>query len=153
MAYIRVKKINDNQYAYLVENLNTKKGPRQKVKQYLGRVYNLDSDSTEEIEVDDLFLRIVLRTLMKVGFRKRKNLFYHNDLVFNSNNNTIMKKKKNVVIKVNEGYLCSFTLQRLDNFKRTTVDKDGPILAKYFLEAGLEVTESEFVDFYQNLKK
>ena len=40
MAYIRIKKIQKQEYAYLVESINTEKGPRQKVKQYLGKIYH-----------------------------------------------------------------------------------------------------------------
>ena len=50
MAYIRTKKINNNKYAYLVENKNTPKGPRQKVIQYLGRVHEFKIEKNLEIE-------------------------------------------------------------------------------------------------------
>ncbi len=49
MSFIRTKKIDGKEYAYLVENKWYKrkvkgrgKGPRQKVTKYLGRVHSFD---------------------------------------------------------------------------------------------------------------
>ena len=49
MAFLRVKNVNGQKYAYLVENKWYKRGhkgkgrgPRQKVMRYLGRVYSFD---------------------------------------------------------------------------------------------------------------
>ena len=40
--FIRIKKIKKYEYAYLVVNKWTKKGPRQKSKKYLGRCVRLE---------------------------------------------------------------------------------------------------------------
>ena len=70
MAYIRTKKIGKNKYAYLVEIVSTDKGPRQKVKQYLGRVYDFEKSkevseinegkTKEEILLDKLIKEVIL---------------------------------------------------------------------------------------------
>jgi hypothetical protein len=39
--FFRIKKIKGKEYAYLVENEWKKNSSRQKVKQYIGRVYRL----------------------------------------------------------------------------------------------------------------
>ena len=42
MAFFRTKKIKGKEYAYIVENEWKRKGSRQKVKGYLGRVYKFN---------------------------------------------------------------------------------------------------------------
>ena len=59
---------------------------------------------------------------------------------------------KDAVVKVGEGHLSSFTVKRLVNFKKSDdVNKDATLLAKYFLEAGLNVSQEEFIEYYSGL--
>lgn len=57
MAFIRIKKIKGKEYAYLIKNKWTKKGPRQKASKYLGPVIkldeNLDNSSEKKIEIEE----------------------------------------------------------------------------------------------------
>ena len=70
MSFIRVKKINGKEYAYLVENKWYKRkvkgkgrGPRQKVSMYLGRVYkynktkNIDFFNFKNIDNLEYYLK------------------------------------------------------------------------------------------------
>ena len=155
MAYIRIKIIKDKPYAYLVENKNTSSGPRQKVKQYLGRVYELEQKEMRKVDKEvntkeQLLLGLILFELKSFGFKKKGGDLYNENLTFSSSDFSLTKKGKNVIIKSNGGYLCSFTLQRIISFKKTKdFNKDAYTLAKYFVEAGLMVSEEEFVKFYQ----
>ena len=163
MAYIRVKNISGYKYAYLVESITTSNGPRQKVKQYLGRVHDLNSkDSLKEVSITSKsiknnILRLVLTELTAKGFKEKKGLYVWKNFYFSPTEFTLLKKTKtksfkSVIISSHEGYLCTFTLQRLLNFKRSKdLKQDGYDLAKYFLEAGLKVSPETFVKFYQLL--
>ena len=154
MAHIRIKKISDIPYAYVVKNIRTDKGPRQKVVKYLGRVHILEEkEVSKRFEAKNKLLRLILDTLTTLGFTEKNQMFVLNNLIFNPSKYSIMNKKgKESIISFNKGHICSFTLQRLKAFRRSKdINKDAHILAKYFLEAGIKITETDFVEFYQNL--
>lgn len=171
MVYIRIKKISGNEYAYLVESIQTKKGSRQKVKKYLGKVYKFENKN--EVNIDNLVLsrkktgflsELVCRELKSIGFKERtdvklnsdnaKSFFLLKNLVFDKEKLTLLKKTKSktvkdAIISLNNGFLCSFTLQRILEFKKSkNVNQDAHVLAKYFLEAGLQVSKENFVKYY-----
>ena len=159
MAYIRTKKISGNKYAYLVEIISTDKGPRQKVKQYLGRVHNFEkSKEVSEINPgnskENILLNLIQPELQAMGFKERKDNFVYQKLHFNNKKFSLTKSKTNkeAIISLNDGYLSTFTLQRIINFQKTkNLNKDAHTLAKYFLEAGLQINQELFVKFYQKL--
>lgn len=163
MAYIRTKKINGNKYAYLVEIVNTNKGPRQKVKQYLGRVHELEkkkevSEISEGNTKEEILLNLILPELSARGFNERKDNLAYKNFIFNSNNFSLTRKTKNktnkeAVIALDEGYLSTFTLQRILNFQKTkNLNDDAHTLAKHFLEAGLPISKDLFVKYYTKIK-
>ncbi|PIN87838.1 hypothetical protein COV12_01650 [Candidatus Woesearchaeota archaeon CG10_big_fil_rev_8_21_14_0_10_32_24] len=158
MVYIRIKKISNKPYAYLVESQSTKQGPRQRVKQYLGRIHTVEQQDNEKYVVvgktkKEFLQEMLLRELKPAGFKENKEIYSFQELHFCPKNLTLKKKnQKEAVIKLNEGYLCSFTMNRLHKFAKTDdMNKDAFLLAKYFLEAGLTISEKEFVSFYQLL--
>ncbi|MBT6773744.1 hypothetical protein HOA91_00080 [Candidatus Woesearchaeota archaeon] len=162
MAYIRTKKISGNKYAYLVEIISTDKGPRQKVKQYLGRVHDFEKNK-EISEINqgntnkEILLNLIIPELEARGFKEKKNNLVYKNFIFNSEKITLSKKSKNktnkeAVIGSEEGYLSTFTFQRILNFQKgKDFNKDAHQLAKYFLEAGLQINQELFVKFYQKL--
>jgi hypothetical protein len=152
MVFIRIKKINNSPYGYLVESVNTSSGPRQKVKQYLGRVFEFERKvSTDVVSInsgnkEELLLNLVVNELNQRGFDKDLSF---NTVTFDKSSFSLNKGKRGVVMLMNEGYLCDFTLGRILNFKKSkNLDKDAHTLAKYFLEAGLQISEEDFVKFY-----
>ena len=162
MAYIRTKKIGKNKYAYLVEIVSTDKGPRQKVKQYLGRIHELKknneiSEIREGNSKESILLNLIIPELKSRGFKDKKNNLVYKNFIFNSEKITLTKKSKNktnkeAVISSEEGYLSTFTFQRILNFQKSKdFNKDAHQLAKYFLEAGLQINQELFVKFYQKL--
>jgi len=160
MTYIRIKKINNNNYAYLVETKNTLTGPRQKVKKYLGRVYELEKNqpniysNINKTNKKSFLESLILIELSQFNFKQNKKNHTNKQISFCPNNFTITKIKNNKesIIKLNEGYLASFTLQRLLNFKKTeNLNQDAKSLARYFLEAGINISKENFINFYQLL--
>jgi hypothetical protein len=160
MAYIRTKKINNHLYAYLVENVSTEKGPRQKVKQYLGRVYKFEKNSElkdiqEGNNKKEILLHLIIPELKAMGFKKKDQIFQLKNLSFDLEKFSLIKRTKSKTVKeaiiaLNEGYLSSFTIQRILEFKKSKdVNKDAPKLGKYFLEAGLMIPPETFVKYYQ----
>jgi len=159
MAFIRVKNINGGEYAYLVESLNTNKGPRQKVKQYVGRIHRLEKKEGRGFEgtsnsKKDILCSLVLPELLARGFSKKKDKYQSGSLIFCPRECSLVKKNsKEAILALDEGYICSFTLQRLLSFKKSNdLNSDAVRLAKHFLEAGLAVSEENFVKFYEKLK-
>ncbi|MEK6901932.1 MAG: hypothetical protein AABX37_06310 [Nanoarchaeota archaeon] len=159
MAYIRIKKINNAPYAYLVESTSTSSGPRQKVKKYLGRVHALEKKE-ERLSVvqgknkKTFFASLLGSTLRSHGLREEQGRYVSPEFTISSISGIITKKgtSKDVVLSLNEGYLCQFTIQRILQFTKTkNVNDDAPVLAKYFLEAGVAITPEEFVKFYELL--
>jgi len=135
MSFIRVKRIAGKEYAYLVENKWYKrrhkgknKGPRQKVSKYLGRVHVFskvhDVDFYNFKKINDLeqylrnnsnnknqiFRDLVEWELFRHGINKE-------EFTIDFSNKKIIKGKKEVSLRMNEGFLNSFTLGRLFNLK------------------------------------
>jgi len=157
MTYIRTKNINNNNYAYLVENVKTDNGPRQKVLQYLGRVHQLEKKDVVEVNQFCLLNNLVVSELKARGFKQKDELLINKKMSYSPKSFVLTKKtnsktEKDAVLKVNDGHLCSFTLQRIANFKKSkNLNADAQKLAKYFLEAGLQVSREQFVQYYQRL--
>ncbi len=155
MAYIRCKRINGSQYAYLVESTTTPQGPRQKVKKYLGKVHEFSERdeivrSGEYNTKKELVRCLIEKELLSHGFVKNKSSFCCENVVFDKS--LKQKNGKSIVLKINEGYLCDFTVKRILNFKKSDdVAKDAPILAKHFIDAGFVISEEEFVQYYRLL--
>ncbi len=159
MAYIRIKKIQKQEYAYLVESVSTERGPRQKVKQYLGRIHHyflselIPSERNQNTKKD--FLNSLLKEHLKaLNFSETRNELVNEQIAVTLDKCSILntKSKKEVVLALNQGFLCQFTIHRILNFKKTPdLNKDGYALANYFQEAGLQITEEEFVQYYKLL--
>ena len=159
MTFIRIKKIAGKEYAYLVSNKWYKrgfkskgKGSRQKVFKYLGRVYSFNkTDNTDFFsyrKINDL--EEYLKNSKYKIFRDlvEWELFRHNiskdDFTIDFSNKKIIKNKKEVSLRMNEGFLNSFTLSRLFNLNSGS----SYYLAKCFVEAGVEVPKDVFVGIF-----
>ena len=99
MAYIRTKKINNHLYAYLVESLSTPSGPRQKVKQYLGRIYQFDK--TENVQQtnfgktkESIINALVTSELCSRKFKKKDDFIENKSLIYSQKSLTLSKKSK-----------------------------------------------------------
>ncbi len=111
MAFVRKKKIKGKDYAYLVENMWTKKGSRQKVKAYLGKMFVFeqvknpvlqDADKKEEI-----LRNLVEWELLKHGFEKKGDKFVNGEteVLFENNKLKLVDLDVEPAFAFNEGYL------------------------------------------------
>lgn len=160
MGFIRVKKINGQEYAYLVENKWYKKGfkgkgkgSRQSSSRYLGKIY-----AFEKAKGDDFFSYKgiskpeeyivnssqddVIRDLVRWEFHRHNIDSAQFRIDFNGKK--ITKEGREVALKINEGFLCSYTLRRLFNLRK----EDSFYLARCFVDAGIEVPKEIFVGLF-----
>tara|TARA_Y100000310_G_C20504528_1_gene725748 strand:- start:513 stop:1007 length:495 start_codon:yes stop_codon:yes gene_type:complete len=162
MSFIRIKRISGKEYAYLVSNKWYKrrhkgknKGPRQKVSKYLGRVYsfnkteNIDFYSFKKIDNLEEYLKknsrykifkdLVEWELFRHNVNKEEfTIDYSKRKVINKNTN------KEVSLRMNEGFLNGFTLNRVLNLN----SGKSYYLAKCFVEAGIQIPEEVFVGVF-----
>jgi len=148
------------------------KGPRQKVSKYLGRVYffdkidDIDFYTFKKINVmkikdfqdtENLRFSRDLEQYLKKNRNNKNQIFkdliewesYRHsinkeDFTIDFSNKKILKGNKEVSLRMNEGFLNSFTLNRLFNLK----SGDSYYLAKCFVEAGIEVPKEVFVGVF-----
>lgn len=170
--FIRTKKIKGKDYAYLVRNVwrkrikNGKKGSRQKVSKYLGKVHRFekiaDNDFFKLFNVNDIAKYIefrgqkgVIKDLIKLelinrGFKEGK-ILVNSDVQFNMENLAFIRdgKEAKAVIEMNEGFLCKETISKVINFKAGDEEREGMNLADAFVSAGLAVPEEVFVEYYK----
>ena len=113
MAFIRIKKIKGYEYAYLVENIwkKRKKGARQKVKQFLGRIYKpeLVNDigfSKEHGYVKENTFRQIVRELVEYELLK----YGAKGFTVDFDKGLVLRNNKKVALQMNEGFLCNYTL-------------------------------------------
>ena len=63
-------------------------------------------------------------------------------------------KSNKIVFKINEGFLCNFTLESLLNFKAEPDERETGIkLAKAFVGAGIKIPEELFVGIFGKVFK
>ena len=182
MSFVRIKEIGKKngkkyRYAYLVENKwrkrlkGGKKGSRQKVGKYLGRVISLDRKEDKEfldfMQIKDMqqYLKksksaiisdLISFELILRGFERKNQILKKEDVSFNLERYKFvdkLDKESKIVIEMNEGFLCGYTISRLRSFKARGDDEReiGVKLAKSFLETGLKVPNEIFVGFYDKL--
>ncbi|MBL7055585.1 hypothetical protein ISS07_01590 [Candidatus Woesearchaeota archaeon] len=160
MSFVRIKKINGNEYAYLVENKWYKnrskgkdKGPRQKVSKYLGRVHSFNKTSEQKFheykKIEDMEQYIVSNTqdsIIKdlIRWELARNSIDTTEFSVNFSSKKVFKGKKEVSLRMNEGFLNSYTLRRLFNLKK----EDSYYLAKSFIDAGIEIPKEIFIGLF-----
>lgn len=161
MVFIRKKSIKGHEYAYLVENVwkkRPKKGCRQKVKSFLGRVHipklKANKDFLEYNNIKDIesyvkensFRKIIKELVMFELFMRGAS-----DFSVDFDKLIVSKKGRNAVIQMNEGFLCSHTLKNLANFKLKHGEEAGYSFAKVFVEAGIKIPEELFIKIFEKL--
>ena len=163
--FIRKKKINNKQYGYLVESVWTPKGSRQKVKAYVGRIHELkplknhDFQTTRE-DPQNIVKALIIWELEKHGFipyPDNEQQLIKDFLIFNKNTLMLKEKNKEVVLKINEGYLCNYTLQQLlgelkkNPLKEEDQRKKATQLAEAFVSAGISIPQETFINIFQQI--
>ena len=162
MVFFRIKKIKGNEYVYRVENEWSGKSSRQKVKGYLGRAFRLslkneigflDFCKITDVEkyINDNTTEKIIKNLIEweiARYAAEKEKFY-----INLEDKKIQKRGKDVVIIINGGFMCEFTLANLLEFKTESEEQDGNRLARAFVEAGINIPEEIFIVLFAKLYK
>ena len=159
LMFVRIKKRGESgNYAYLVENFWTNGSSRQRIKNYLGKVYDLKP--IHEIQVipnldlnyNDLILDMIKNELLRHGFNEKEGVYFLDKVFVNLNIGTIYDSKgRNVVIKINDGHLCDYYLQGLLGLRVSDEKVKGIQLANFLVSAGLKVRPESFVELYKKL--
>lgn len=160
--FFRIKKIKGKEYMYIVENSWNRKGSRQKVKGYIGRVYRFGlknnvgfseyinqniQDYIENNTKNKVMSDLVEWELFKFGIDK-------NEFAIDLTNTILQKNRRNVALLLNEGFMCSRTLKNLLEFKaERDEEEDGYRFARCFVEAGIKVPQEVFVGLFSKLYK
>jgi len=176
--FIRIKKITKNgknyPYACVVENrwMKKTKRSRQKVKKYLGRVYFLDrinnnnffefysiADVKDYVKNNDkrrIIDDLIRFELIAHGFKDESNFLVNGKIYFDKINNELFInnekiKNSNVVLAMNEGFLCDDTIKRLFGRFDGNEKEVGFKLANAFVEAGLKIPEEIFIGIFEKV--
>ena len=149
--FIRSKKIKGKEYAYLVINKynKKKKESRQKTTKYLGKIIDLGSinEQVESNSIDEA----IIKTLIKLGFYEQDRFLIKEDISIDLNKLTVTKDNQKVCLKINEGYLCDYTLDNLLRFKEEIKEKKlVHNLAEAFISAGVNIKEDSFVNIFSS---
>lgn len=172
--FIRIKKIKGLEYAYLVKSVWEEKTARQKVVQYLGKVYILNKTNTTSFEafcqeekknINNREIKIIIQALMEWtlwqhGFTKdpllqKKWLLENGKIVGDPEKLKISSGKREITIKVNDGYMNALTLKELLNIelsKKTEEQRQAAtVLANAFVSAGIQVPQDIFIEVFQRV--
>jgi hypothetical protein len=170
VAFLRVKKIKGKEYCYVVENKWTKKkGARQTVKEYLGPVVRceigqLDFNEFNGIKdirkfyikkkVEIILKDIILWELSRAGFVEDSQHFRKDDVEVSKRSFLPNRNGRGVVLALNEGYFCPFTVKKILKFDKSgDMETDGIPFARLFVDAGLMPPPEVMVVLYQKLRK
>jgi hypothetical protein len=156
--FVRVKKIKGRPYAYLVENEWTPWGSRQRVSKYLGKTQTLSrfSEGLAELPagLQPAIVEAIAQELSNHGFVREGNLLKQENVTVDLNEKTVRQNIKKIVLGMNEGYLCDHTLQQLLTFTpEERQDESAKKLASLVLEAGLKLSNEQFLHLYEQVKK
>ena len=158
--FIRIKKINDQNYAYHVENRRVYGKVKQKVKGYVGKVH-----IPEKVNQTS-FMQFTNKKIEDYSIKNRKSnvhdlvqweLHKHGltDFTYDKQKKGIIKEKTNMVLKINEGYLYDKTIKDILNFKPVGDDEYfiGKEFAETFVKAGIDIPKELFVKMFEEIIK
>ena len=161
--FFRIKKIKGREYAYIVHNKWRKKGSRQKVKGYLGRIYRPELKNNigfiEHLKISDINGYIEKNSRSRivkdlVEWEVFKHSIDRKNFLIDLENMKIENDGKKVVLLVNDGFLCSITLKNLLQFEaQGDEQEEGYKLARSFVEAGIKIPQEVFVGLFSKLYK
>ncbi|MBS3114503.1 hypothetical protein J4448_05365 [Candidatus Woesearchaeota archaeon] len=139
------------------------RGSRQKVKEYVGRVYRFNLMNNvnflEYFKIEDVQNYIEINQKNKIindliEWELYKFNVNKNEFSIDLNSKKIQKNNKNVAFFINEGFMCDFTLKNLLEFKPEGDEQaDGYRLARAFVEAGIKVPQEIFIGVFGKLYK
>ena len=167
--FLRIKKrINPSgktyEYAYWVANKYRKRRqmPKQKVKQYLGRVYRFEKVMNNEIEqitdkktsMKTKIILLIENELKNYGFEEKEGVWRQKNCIINLEQGICINDEgKNISIAINEGVLHQSTINALISFKpKEGLEKDiGKQLGNALISAGIRPKEAVFIDLCKQI--
>ncbi len=172
--YIRTKKLKKEDYAYLVNSKwnKTKRTSKQQFSGYLGRIYkpekqfNIKLNSIKRIDSNESYIAntqlqeilkdVIIIDLLNHNLRQNKYIYEGQDYYVDLVKLKVYNKKFNpCVIKMNNGFLCDYTLKNLFNTLPSSTNEVefGKKLARAFIEAGIEINQELFVLIFDKIYK
>jgi hypothetical protein len=164
MTFIRLKSRKDckgvqSHYAYLVENrwLHGRQRPKQKVKEYLGKALKpakkpVDFYGYVKAKDSDKYLEKPYKELLSDLMLWELHQHLVKGLTLNLKEITIRNRGHRIVVAMNQGYLCDYTLNRLLSVKKNVSEEQpGYELAAALVGAGLETPKELFIALYEKL--
>ncbi len=153
MTFIRLKRVGKERYAYLVDNVWTSKGPRQQVKRYLGKYLELP-DAPRGSLIHGALPTISLLVGSELRGRGFTEKLSNTELNIRINLKTCTARQgtKNIVLGINGGFLCGYTLRKLIHAVPLVEVVQGYSFARAFSDAGIRVSREEFVVLYRRLQ-
>ncbi len=153
--FIRKKKINGKEYAYLVENKynKRKKQSRQRSTKYLGKVFNLGfaDNQTQASTVK----QAIINELTNLGFKQNKNKLTKGNISINLDTFDVKENNKDICLELNEGFLCNLTLTNLLNFNSNNMNQKEIIhnFANAFVSTGINLHHESFINIFNGTFK
>ncbi len=155
--FIRIKKISTNSYAYLVKSVWKKQKTTQKVVKYLGKII----EHTQQVSIQHTQPQTIIQDFFtQLGFTQKGFYFYNSDYMYSTKTQKIInsKTKKPVVFRVNDGFVCQYTLKNLQTvlekpYSIKTQKEDIALLAKTIVDAGINLDKNGFIELYSQLAK
>ena len=159
MAFFRIKKIKGKEYLYLVENEWKRKTSRQKVINYIGRIYKFektsDSDFLSSKKIGNVENYVhsnsyenIIKDLVEFELSKLKT---ENNFSVNFQNKSVDIKRKPVAVQIKNGYFCGITLKNLISFQKENEELDGNRLARCFVESGIDIPHDLFIAIFNKM--
>jgi len=164
--FIRNKRVKKYNYGYLVKTRWTKKGPRQKVSKYLGRVVEpsqvrevpyheyVKPGFAENAVPKEIVKSLVSWVLYCHGFERTRSTWKNGGVAVSLGTIRVHENGRKAVVKMNGDYLCDYTLRRLLRFQSSKGQEEtGAMLAKAFVGAGIPVPADVFVTLFTQIYK
>lgn len=149
--FIRTKKVGKHRYAYLVENIWTKNGTRQKNAAYLGRITEHQTEPISLTTFTNPFSEIISQAFSKE--KQTKNKIITDTFTVSKIGGTLTAKKP-IVLQSHEGYCCTYTLRQIKHCIDSFQSKDdAPQLAEAIIGAGLLISPESFIALFKHLTK
>jgi hypothetical protein len=150
--FIRKKKINGKEYAYLIKNRynKRKKQSRQKTTKYLGKIIKL---STSDNPTHASTIRqSIINEFSQKGFKLNEDKLINKSIIIDLKNLTVTSKNKSICLELNEGFLCDYTLTNLVNFNDDNLNQKELVhnFADAFISAGINLHHDSFINIFKN---
>ena|SRR3989344_4943324 len=162
--FVRIKKRKNHsgktyKYAYLVKTKYLKKGPRQRILQYLGRLYEFKKESDKDQKTlkkwPESLKQLIEEELANHYFKEEKEVWKNHTIEINFKERKIEKDGQKVCLKFNNGFLCDFTLSLVLDFQipKTNEKGIGKSLGNTLLLAGIGINPERFIELFNQIRE